>query len=75
MYKHHVHCEHKKLKFCLRCDKPYCEDCGEEWNQYRYSWVYGQYTAQATGLNPSHTGTAFATINTTETSCSHDGGN
>ena len=30
--KRHNHCKHAAMKFCATCDKPYCDDCGQEWN-------------------------------------------
>ena len=45
----HNHCEHKNIKFCIVCNKPYCPDCGMEWTSapnwfYKYSqWAQDTY--------------------------------
>ena len=40
MHSHHNHCEHA-LKFCEKCDRPYCTKCLREWYSYSYSYSYG----------------------------------
>jgi hypothetical protein len=38
IHTHHVHdCTHERLKFCNICKKPYCLDCGTEWNPPVYT--------------------------------------
>jgi len=29
-------CKHNKLKFCVKCQKAYCEECGKEWPEKEY---------------------------------------
>lgn len=69
-HKDHVHCEHKKLKYCAKCDQPYCLDCGHAWNQYQwYSNAFGNgytYTYYTNDNVPTTTVT---------TNCSHIGAN
>ena len=37
-------CKHANVKYCEKCQKCYCLDCGKEWPQYQYqSFLYPQY--------------------------------
>ena len=44
MAHNHSHCcKHENVKFCGKCDTPYCEDCGKEWFEectlsHNYGW-------------------------------------
>jgi hypothetical protein len=31
---HKCDCLHEEVKYCLECDKVYCESCGKEWVNY-----------------------------------------
>jgi hypothetical protein len=31
MHNHNCICTHENIKFCTVCRKPYCVDCGQEW--------------------------------------------
>ena len=55
-----VECKHTNITFCPKCRKPYCVDCGMEWegkctlNHYPY---YYPYYPQWTYTYPSYTTT------------------
>lgn len=36
-------CKHDRLKFCEKCQKVHCLDCGKEWPQYDFSQPYIPY--------------------------------
>jgi hypothetical protein len=52
-------CKHEHVKFCTKCFKPYCEDCGKEWRETEYIYYpntiwYGRtYPTLSTLLNGS----------------------
>jgi hypothetical protein len=33
-------CKHKRVKYCDKCQKCYCLDCGMEWPQQQGSTIY-----------------------------------
>lgn len=53
-HKHcHDDCKHESMKYCAKCEVPYCADCGREWKQYQYPywnpWYQYPYTAYPYG--------------------------
>jgi len=71
MHSHnHCECSHEHLRFCKHCKRPYCLDCGKEWNVYVYQYSpYYTYTYPSTG-----TGTVWSSQTTDPiltTTCSH----
>lgn len=30
-HKHKCECKHEHIKYCAKCYKPYCVNCGQEW--------------------------------------------
>lgn len=43
-HKHHCICTHENIKYCKKCQRPYCVDCGMEWytqsGYYTYANTY-----------------------------------
>ena len=42
-YNHNHECQHGNIKFCKKCQKPYCEECGREWEEkclLNHNWWY-----------------------------------
>lgn len=33
MHNHNHDCKHEYIEFCAKCDKPYCRECGKEWEE------------------------------------------
>ncbi len=43
---HHCECKHEHIRFCQKCQQPYCVDCGREWfdkcqQNHWYPWYSG----------------------------------
>jgi len=77
LHDHHNHCEHV-LKFCDKCDRPYCTKCKREWYTQTFDWRwYGTYTNPVqpqwtTGIiNTAGTAPIGKGIDYTTVSCSH----
>ena len=68
----HEHCKHEHMKYCSHCDRPYCVDCGQEWNLYQPYLTYS--TPWVTAYSSTGTVTTSAPdvkVNIPEISCSH----
>lgn len=61
------------MRYCETCDKPYCKDCGQEWNQYR--WVYNNsgitWTYTGTGSTAGMTTSVDPVLTTSTAYCVH----
>lgn len=43
-HKHEYCCEHKNVKYCKVCQVVYCVDCGKEWSEKSWHYLYYPYT-------------------------------
>jgi hypothetical protein len=74
----HDHCKHEHLKYCAHCQKPFCLDCGQEWNLYGYQYMYmptGPHDWNLSTMPHSGTGPYTLTTSAPQTNtpmCSHE---
>jgi hypothetical protein len=75
---HECECKHETIRFCRHCNKPYCVDCGKEWEEpctrshNYYPWYGGYIYTDYTKPNYATTTTVYNTSNATPTyTCAH----
>jgi hypothetical protein len=81
---HHCEdCKHENVKYCPKCKKVYCVDCGREWedactlNHYPNYWylcTYPPYTTSTSGYAASADSSTYIVTGDgiTSTACGHD---
>ena len=65
MHKHHYcECQHDNIRFCKKCQRPYCLDCGREWyaNYHYYTYTYPYYIHPTTRPYEITWGTTSGTV-------------
>lgn len=71
---HHCECKHENIKFCKKCQRPYCVDCGQEWYEQSLSYTYPYYTITSeTHTNPTDAGTTWIDCGAHLHSCDRKG--
>jgi hypothetical protein len=60
-HEHRCHCEHKRIKFCVPCNAPYCVDCKQEWRNQTFYWSHPTYTNTTYTLLSGMASSAFDT--------------
>jgi hypothetical protein len=74
---HHCKCEckHEHVKYCSKCRKVHCEDCGREWEDKCTCWHYPHWTSSAyIGNTASGTTSAYVAYDRVDTDvccCQH----